>query len=45
MYNVIMQYLTSFLSCSNRNSTLASLSLLFTIKMYAFLLFTSGLFP
>ena len=31
MYNVIMQYLNSFLSCSIRNLTLASLSLLFTI--------------
>ena len=33
MYNVIMQYLNSFLSCSIRNLTLPSLSLLFTIKL------------
>ena len=41
MYNVIMQYLNSFLSCSVRNLTLASLSLLFTIKSDVFPLFTS----
>ena len=40
MYNVIMQYLNSFLSCSIRNLTLASLSLLFTIKIDVFRLFT-----
>ena len=40
MYNVIMQYLNSFLSCSVRNLTLASLSLLFTIKIDVFPLFT-----
>ena len=50
MYNVIMQYLNSFSSCSIRNLTLASLNLLFTIKMDVFLLLTSfnsnsGLFP
>ena len=33
MYNVIMQYLNSFLSCSIRSLTLASLILLFTIKI------------
>ena len=33
MYDVIMQNLSSFLSCSIRNLTLASLSLLFTIKI------------
>ena len=37
MYNVIMQYLNFFV----RNLTLASLSLLFTIKIEVFLLFTS----
>ena len=36
IYNVIMQYLNSFLSCSLRNLTLASLSLLFTIKIDVF---------
>ena len=51
-YNVqlIMHYLNSFLSCSIRNLTLASLSSLFTIKIDLFALFTSfnshsGLFP
>ena len=33
MYNVIMQYLNSFLSCSIRDLTLSSLSRLFTIKI------------
>ena len=41
MYNAIMQYLNSFLSCSIKNLTLASLSLLFTIKIDVFLIFTS----
>ena len=50
MYNVIMQYLNSFLSCSIGTLSLASLSRLFTIKIYVFSLFTSfsshsGLFP
>ena len=50
MSNVIMQYLNYFLSCSIRNLTSASLSLLFTIKIDVFPLFTgfnshSGLFP
>ena len=50
MYNVIMQYLNLFLSCSIRNLTLASLSHLFTIKIDVFPLYTSfnsqsGLFP
>ena len=36
MYNVTMQYLNSFLSCSIRNLTSASLSLLFTIKIDVF---------
>ena len=47
---LIMHYLNSFLSCSIRNLTLASLSRLFTIKIDVFALFTSfnshsGLFP
>ena len=47
---LIMHYLNSFLSCLIRSLTLASLSRLFTIKIYAFALFTSfnnhsGLFP
>ena len=33
MYDVTMQYLNSFLSFSIRNLTLASLSLLFAIKI------------
>ena len=37
IYNVIMQYLNSFLSCSIRNLTLASLSHLFTIDVFALL--------
>ena len=41
MYNVIMQYLNFFLSCSVRNLILASLSRLFTIKIDVFSLFTS----
>ena len=41
MYNVIMQYLNSLLSCSMRNLTLASLSRLFTIKNDVFPIFTS----
>ena len=48
MYNaIIMQHLNSFLSCSIRNSTLASLSRLFTIKIDVspFLTSFSGLFP
>ena len=36
MYNVIMQYLNSFLSCSIRNLTSASLSRLLTIKIDVF---------
>ena len=36
MYNVIMQHLNSFLSYPIRNLTLASLSLLFTIKIDVF---------
>ena len=36
MCNVIIQYLNSFLSCLIRNLTLASLSLLFTIKIDVF---------
>ena len=36
MRNVIMQYLYSFLSCSIKNLTLASLSLLFEIKLMFF---------
>ena len=47
---LIVHYLNSFLSCSIRNLTLASLSRLFTIKTDVFALFTrfnshSGLFP
>ena len=38
---LIMHYLKSFLSCSIRNLTLASLSCLFTIKIDVFALFTS----
>ena len=50
MYNVIMHYLNSFLSCSIRNLTLASLSILLTIKIDVIPHFTnfyshSGLFP
>ena len=50
MYNVIMHYLNSFLSCSIRTLTLASMSRLFSIKIDVFALFTSfnshsGLFP
>ena len=41
MYNVIMQYSNSFLSCSIRNLTLASLSLLFAIKIDVFPNFTN----
>ena len=49
-YNVIMDYFNSFVSCSIRNLTLASLSILLTIKIDVFSLFTSfnshsGLFP
>ena len=36
MYNIIMHYLNSFLSCSIRNLTLSSLSCLFTIKIDVF---------
>ena len=36
MYNVIMQYLNSFLLCSIRNLTSGSLSRLFTIKIDVF---------
>ena len=47
---LIMHHLNSFLSCSIRNLTLASLSRLFAIKIDVFALFTSfnshsGLFP
>ena len=47
---LVMHHLNSFLSCSIRNLTLASLSRLFTIKFDVFALFTSfdshsGLFP
>ena len=52
MYNVVMHYLNSFLSCSiqNSNLNLAFLSRLFTIKIDVFSVFTSfnshsGLFP
>ena len=50
MYNLMMDYFNSFLSCSIKNLTLASLSRLFTIKIDVFALFTSfnsysGLFP
>ena len=51
MYNAIVQYFNSFLSCSNKDSTSASLSLLFKIKIDVFPLFFtsfnshSGLFP
>ena len=50
MYNVVMHYLNSFLSCSIRYLIVAVLSRLFTIKMDAFSVFTSfnshiGLFP
>ena len=38
---LIMHHLNSFSSCSMRNLTLASLSRLFTIKIYAFAFFTS----
>ena len=38
---LIIHYLNSFLSCSIRNLTLASLSRLFTIKIAVFALFTS----
>ena len=38
---LIMHYLNSFLSCSIRTLTLASLSRLFTIKIDVFVLFTS----
>ena len=41
MYNVIMQYLNSFLSCSIRNLTSASLSPLFTVNIDVFPIFTS----
>ena len=49
-YNVIMHYFNSFVSCSIRNLTLASLSILLTIKIDFFPRFTSfnshiGLFP
>ena len=37
--------LNSFLSCSIRNSTLVSISLLFTIKIDGFLPFLQVLFP
>ena len=39
VYNVTMHYLNSFLSCSIRNLTLASLSRLFTIKIDVFSLY------
>ena len=45
MYNVIMHYLNSFLSCSIRNLTLASLSRLFTIKINVFFFFLQVLIP
>ena len=50
MYNVIMQYMNSFLPCSIRNLTLASTSLLFTIITDVFPSFKSfyshsGRFP
>ena len=41
MYNVIMHYLDSFLSCSVRYLTLAFLSRLSTIKIDVFPVFTS----
>ena len=50
VYNIIMHPLNSFLSCSIRNLTLASLTCLFTINIDVFPFFTSfnshsGLFP
>ena len=49
MYNVIIQYLNSFLPCSAINLTLASLRLLFAIKfdVFPFTSFNShsSLFP
>ena len=42
MYNVIMHYLNSFLSCSIRNLTLA---FLFTIKIYGFFSVLQVLIP
>ena len=36
MYNVVVHYLNSFLSCSIRYLNLAFLSRLFTIKIYDF---------
>ena len=50
LVNKLPLYLNSFLSCSTRNLTLASLSLLFTIKIDVFPLFASfnshsGLLP
>ena len=42
MYNEIMHYLNSFLSCSIINLTLASSSRLSTIKIDVFPLFTSS---
>ena len=39
MYNVVMHYLNSFLSCSIRYLTLASLSRLSTIKIDVFFRF------
>ena len=41
VYNVAMYYLNSFLPCSIRNMTLASLSRLFKIKIDAFSLLMS----
>ena len=40
MYNVMVHYLDSFLSCSIRNLILASLSHLITIKIDVFPFFT-----
>ena len=41
MYDVMMQYLNSFLSCSVRHSALASLSLLSAINIDVFPIFIS----
>ena len=45
MYNVVMYYLNSFLSCSIKYLTLAFLSRLFTIKIDVFFPFPQVLIP
>ena len=45
MYNVVMHYLNSFLSCSIRYLNLAFLSCLFTIKIDVFSRFYKFYFP